>query len=39
MWIGGIMGLILLRYGEVALKGRNRGDFIRQLRRNRVAVD
>lgn len=28
------MGLILLRYGEVALKGRNRGDFIRQLRRN-----
>jgi tRNA uracil 4-sulfurtransferase len=28
------MGLILLRYGEIALKGRNRGDFIRQLRRN-----
>jgi len=28
------MGLILLRYGEIALKGRNRGAFIRQLRRN-----
>jgi len=28
------MGLILLRYGEIALKGRNRGDFLRQLRRN-----
>lgn len=28
------MGLILLRYGEIALKGRNRGDFIRQLRHN-----
>ncbi len=28
------MGLILLRYGELALKGRNRGDFTRQLRRN-----
>jgi len=38
MWIGGIMGLILLRYGEVALKGRNRGDFIRQLRRNARAA-
>lgn len=28
------MGLILLRYGELALKGRNRTDFTRQLRRN-----
>ncbi|NLG29499.1 MAG: tRNA 4-thiouridine(8) synthase ThiI [Chloroflexi bacterium] len=28
------MGLILLRYGELALKGRNRSDFTRQLRRN-----
>jgi len=28
------MGLILLRYGELALKGRNRGAFLRRLRRN-----
>lgn len=28
------MGLILLRYGELALKGRNRVAFVRQLRRN-----
>jgi thiamine biosynthesis protein ThiI len=28
------MGLILLRYGEIALKGRNRADFVRQLGRN-----
>ncbi|MFH1085388.1 MAG: tRNA uracil 4-sulfurtransferase ThiI [Chloroflexota bacterium] len=28
------MGLILLRYGELALKGRNRIAFVRQLRRN-----
>ena len=28
------MGLILLRYGEIALKGRNRGVFVRQLRHN-----
>lgn len=28
------MGLILLRYGEIALKGRNRGAFVRQLRHN-----
>ena len=28
------MGLILLRYGELALKGRNRADFVRRLRRN-----
>ena len=28
------MGLILLRYGELGLKGRNRGAFVRQLRRN-----
>ena len=28
------MGLILLRYGEVALKGRNRPLFLRALRRN-----
>ena len=28
------MGLLLLRYGEVALKGRNRTDFVRRLRRN-----
>jgi len=28
------MGLILLRYGELGLKGRNRTDFQRQLRRN-----
>lgn len=28
------MGLILLRYGEVALKGRNRAEFVRRLRRN-----
>jgi thiamine biosynthesis protein ThiI len=32
---GGVnMGLILLRYGEVALKGRNRPLFLRALRRN-----
>jgi thiamine biosynthesis protein ThiI len=28
------MGLILLRYGEIALKGQNRGFFFRKLRRN-----
>lgn len=28
------MGLILLRYGEVALKGKNRSYFLRKLRRN-----
>ncbi|MBN1402378.1 MAG: tRNA 4-thiouridine(8) synthase ThiI [Anaerolineae bacterium] len=28
------MGLILLRYGELALKGRNRHFFLRRLRRN-----
>ncbi len=28
------MGLILLRYGELALKGKNRITFVRQLRRN-----
>lgn len=28
------MGLILLRYGEVALKGKNRTYFLRKLRRN-----
>jgi len=28
------MGLILLRYGELALKGENRYAFVRQLRRN-----
>ena len=28
------MGLILLRYGELALKGRNRRDFVRRLRSN-----
>ena len=28
------MGLILVRYGEIALKGANRGDFVRRLRRN-----
>lgn len=28
------MGLVLLRYGELALKGRNRGAFVRRLRRN-----
>jgi thiamine biosynthesis protein ThiI len=28
------MGLILLRYGELALKGKNRGDFVRRLRQN-----
>ncbi len=28
------MGLILLRYGELALKGKNRVAFLRQLRRN-----
>lgn len=28
------MGLILVRYGEVALKGNNRGQFIKRLRRN-----
>ncbi len=28
------MGLILLRYGELALKGKNRYAFVRQLRRN-----
>ncbi len=30
----GIMDLVLLRYGEVALKGANRPVFLRQLRRN-----
>lgn len=28
------MGLILIRYGEIALKGQNRGFFFRKLRRN-----
>jgi tRNA uracil 4-sulfurtransferase len=28
------MGLVLLRYGELALKGRNRNEFVKQLRRN-----
>ena len=28
------MGLILLRYGEIALKGQNRTYFLRKLRRN-----
>ncbi len=28
------MGLILLRYGELALKGRNRNEFLSRLRRN-----
>ncbi|OGO06125.1 MAG: tRNA 4-thiouridine(8) synthase ThiI [Chloroflexi bacterium RBG_13_56_8] len=28
------MGMILLRYGEIALKGRNRVQFVRRLRRN-----
>ena len=28
------MGLILVRYGEVALKGGNRGQFIKRLRHN-----
>jgi len=28
------MGLILLRYGEIALKGKNRVAFVRRLRRN-----
>jgi len=28
------MNLILLRYGEIALKGRNRNQFVRRLRRN-----
>ena len=28
------MGLILLRYGELGLKGRNRNEFVRQLRKN-----
>lgn len=28
------MGLILVRYGEIALKGRNRPEFVRRLRRN-----
>lgn len=28
------MGLLLLRYGELALKGRNRRDFVRRLRGN-----
>jgi len=28
------MDLILLRYGEIALKGRNRNQFVRRLRRN-----
>jgi thiamine biosynthesis protein ThiI len=28
------MGLILLRYGEIALKGKNRAYFVRKLRRN-----
>ena len=28
------MGLVLLRYGELALKGRNRRDFVRRLRTN-----
>jgi thiamine biosynthesis protein ThiI len=28
------MGIILLRYGELALKGRNRNEFVRRLRSN-----
>ena len=28
------MNLILLRYGEIALKGHNRSEFVRRLRRN-----
>ena len=28
------MGLVLVRYGEIALKGRNRPLFLRRLRRN-----
>jgi thiamine biosynthesis protein ThiI len=28
------LGLILLRYGELALKGHNRSLFVRQLRQN-----
>ena len=28
------MNLVLLRYGEIGLKGRNRWQFVRQLRRN-----
>jgi len=28
------MALILVRYGEIALKGANRGEFVRRLRRN-----
>ncbi|MHB1318055.1 MAG: THUMP domain-containing protein, partial [Anaerolineae bacterium] len=28
------MGLVLVRYGEIALKGRNRPMFLRRLRRN-----
>ena len=28
------MGLVLLRYGELALKGKNRSEFVRRLRRN-----
>ena len=33
------MGLILVRYGEIALKGKNRAAFVRQLRHNiRVAL-
>lgn len=28
------MGMILLRYGEIFLKGRNRNDFVRRLRSN-----
>jgi thiamine biosynthesis protein ThiI len=35
VWIGrGVMGLILLRYGEIALKGQNRTYFMRKLRHN-----
>lgn len=30
----GMMGLILVRYGEIALKGKNRGEFVRRLRHN-----
>ncbi|MGQ9595140.1 MAG: tRNA uracil 4-sulfurtransferase ThiI [Anaerolineae bacterium] len=28
------MGLVLVRYGEIALKGKNRAEFVRRLRRN-----
>lgn len=28
------MGLIVIRYGEIALKGKNRGYFVKRLRRN-----